>query len=61
MRAYVLDDALDPLFDAAAEATEQSIINALFSAQTVTGHAGHARHALTERIPQWHSLFDDAK
>jgi len=61
MRAYVPDDALDPLFDAAAEATEQSIIHALFSAQTVTGHAGHVRHALTERIPQWRSLLDDAK
>ena len=51
------DDALDPLFDAAAEATEQSIVYALFAAQTVTGHAGHVRYALTERIPQWRSLF----
>jgi D-aminopeptidase len=55
----LLDDALDPLFDAAAEATEQSIINALFSAQTVTGYAGHVRHALTERIPDWRTLFAD--
>jgi D-aminopeptidase len=54
------DDALDPLFDAAAEATEQSIVNALFGAQTVTGHSGHVRHALTERIPHWRTLFDDA-
>lgn len=54
------DDALDPLFDAAAEATEQSIVNALFAAQTVTGHAGHVRHALTERIPHWRTLFVDA-
>ncbi len=54
------DDALDPLFDAAAEATEQSIVNALFAAQTVTGHAGHVRHALTERIPHWRTLFIDA-
>jgi D-aminopeptidase len=51
------DDALDPLFDAAAEATEQSIVHALFSAQTVTGHAGRVRQALTEHIPQWRSLF----
>ena len=47
------DDTLDPLFDAAAEATEQSIVHALFAAQTVTGHAGHVRNALTERIPHW--------
>ena len=55
------DDALDPLFDAAAEATEQSIIHALFSAETVTGHAGHVRHALTERVPQWHTLFAEGQ
>ena len=55
----VPDDALDPLFDAAAEATEQSIVHALFSAQTVAGHAGHVRRALTERIPQWRSLFTE--
>ena len=54
------DDALDTLFDAAAEATEQSIVHALFAAQTVTGHAGHVRHALTERIPHWPALFADA-
>ena len=54
------DDALDPLFDAAAEATEQAIVHALFAAQTVTGHAGHVRHALTERIPHWPTLFADA-
>ena len=55
------DDSLDPLFDAAAEATEQSIVHALFSAQTVTGHAGHVRHALTERIPDWRTLFVDTR
>jgi D-aminopeptidase len=47
------DDALDPLFDAAADATEQSIVNALFAAETVTGCAGHVRHAITERLPDW--------
>jgi D-aminopeptidase len=55
------DDALDPLFDAAAEATEQAIVHALFSAQTVTGHAGHVRHALTERIPDWRARFADTR
>jgi D-aminopeptidase len=47
------DDALDPLFDAAAEATEQSIVHALFAAETVRGYAGHVRHALVERLPDW--------
>jgi D-aminopeptidase len=56
----VPDDALDTLFDAAAEATEQSIVHALFAAQSVTGHAGHVRQALAERIPHWPALFADA-
>lgn len=56
----VPDDALDALFDAAAEATEQSIVHALFAAQTVTGHTGHVRQALAERIPHWPALFADA-
>ena len=51
------DDALDPLFDAAAEATEQSIVRALFTAETVTGYAGHVRHAITERLPDWRARF----
>jgi D-aminopeptidase len=47
------DDALDPLFDAAADATEQSIVHALFAAETVRGYAGHVRHAIAERLPDW--------
>ena len=47
------DDALDPLFDAAAEATEQSIVHALFAAETVRGYAGHVRCAITEKLPDW--------
>jgi D-aminopeptidase len=47
------DEALDPLFDAAAEATEQSIVHALFAAETVHGYAGHVRHAIVERLPDW--------
>jgi D-aminopeptidase len=53
MTDVVADAALDPLFDAAAEATEQAIVNALFAAATVTGYAGHTRHALRERLPEW--------
>ena len=47
------DEALDPLFDAAADATEQSIVHALFAAETVRGYAGHVRHAIVERLPDW--------
>ena len=37
---------LSPLFDATAEAVEESIINALTSAQTMTGLDGRMAHAL---------------
>jgi D-aminopeptidase len=51
------DSALDPLFDAAAEATEQAIVNALFAADTVTGYAGHVRHAIRDRLPDWRGML----
>jgi len=44
---------LEALFDAAAEATEAAIVDALFAATTVTGYAGHIRYALTEIAPDW--------
>jgi D-aminopeptidase len=44
---------LETLFDAAAEATEAAIVDALFAAMTVTGYAGHVRYALTEIAPDW--------
>ncbi|MEZ5331075.1 MAG: P1 family peptidase [Thermoanaerobaculia bacterium] len=37
---------LDPLLQAAAEATEESIVNALFAAVDTTGRDGHTVHAL---------------
>jgi len=37
---------ISELFQAAAEATEEAILNALFSAETMTGRDGHVRHAL---------------
>jgi D-aminopeptidase len=37
---------MDPLFHAAAEATEEAILNALTAAETMTGFAGHTAHAL---------------
>ena len=39
-------DGMNPLFQAAAEATEEAILNALTMAETMTGFAGHTAHAL---------------
>lgn len=39
-------EALDPLFHAVADATEESIINALCAAETTTGRNGRVAHAL---------------
>jgi len=54
------DGALDPFFDAAAEATEQAVVNALFAAETVSGHGGHERQAIRERLPDWRRLLSIA-
>jgi D-aminopeptidase len=51
------ESALDLLFQAAAEATEQAIVHALFAATTVTGRDGHTRHALSELAPDWPTLL----
>ena len=47
---------LERLFDAAAEATEQAIVDALFSAVTVAGRDGHVRRALLDVAPDWATL-----
>ena len=47
---------LDPLFDAAAEASEQAVVDAMWSAETVTGFRGHVRRALSEVAPDWATL-----
>jgi D-aminopeptidase len=39
-------DHMDGLFLAAAEATEEAILNALCAAETMTGYEGHTAHAL---------------
>ena len=51
------ESALDLLFQAAAEATEQAIVHALFAAATVTGRDGHTRYALTELAPEGSALL----
>jgi D-aminopeptidase len=42
------------LFQAAVEATEEAVLNALFVAQTMHGYAGHVRHALPiQQVVEW--------
>jgi D-aminopeptidase len=38
--------ALDPLFDAVVEATEEAVLNSLLAAPTVTGRDGHTSYGL---------------
>ena len=38
--------AMDPLFEAAAEATEEAILNAMCMAETMHGQRGRVSHAL---------------
>ncbi len=42
----VADRAIDPLFDATIEATEEAIVNALVAAETMVGRDGVTAHAL---------------
>lgn len=42
------EQQLDPLFDAAAEATEQAILHSLWTATAVTGRDGNTRLPITE-------------
>ena len=55
--AMLHEAALDGVFQAAAEATEQAIVHALFAATTVTGRDGRTRHALTGLAPDWQALM----
>lgn len=57
MPVLLHDAELDPLFEAAADGIEQAIIHALWRAETVTGRAGHTRHALTELLPSWADIL----
>jgi D-aminopeptidase len=42
----LVDRALDPLFEATVEATEEAIVNALVAAETMTGRDGITAHRL---------------
>lgn len=43
---------IDPLFDAVAEATEESILNALVAAETMVGYQGRTAYALPHDLLQ---------
>lgn len=51
--AMLHESQIDVLFQAAADSTEQAILNALWSAEGVQGRDGHARTAMTDLIPDW--------
>lgn len=55
---FVHESLIDPLFEAAAEATEQAVVNALWAADTVAGRAAHQRFAITEVLPEWREIFE---
>lgn len=46
----IADDALNPLFQAAADATEEAIVNSLLRAQTVRGARGTAEALPLDRV-----------
>jgi D-aminopeptidase len=50
MPPLINDARLDPLFQAAADATEQAILDALYSAETVAGRNGHRRISLKDAL-----------
>ncbi len=55
--AMVHDALIDPLFQAAADATEQAIVHVLLQARSVTGYLGHQRRAFTEAFPDWREFL----
>lgn len=55
------ESLIDPLFEAAAEATEQAIVHALWSADSLQGRDGHRRPALTEVFPQWRQFIEEGR
>jgi D-aminopeptidase len=42
----LLDSAIDPLYRAVEEATEEAILNSIFMADTLDGHSGNVAYAL---------------
>ncbi len=52
------DTRLDPFFQACADSVEQAIIDALWSAKTVTGRDAHTRLSLHEAAPDLAQLLN---
>jgi L-aminopeptidase/D-esterase-like protein len=48
--AVLPNEQIDPLFEAAVDATEEAILNALLAAETMTGRAGHTAYALEPEL-----------
>jgi D-aminopeptidase len=44
------NERMNALFEAAVDATEEAILNALLAAETMTGRAGHTAHALEPEL-----------
>jgi D-aminopeptidase len=53
----VADTRLDPLFRACADSVEQAIVDALWSATSVTGRDGHRRLSLHDSVPDLAQLL----
>ncbi|NUY33043.1 P1 family peptidase [Paraburkholderia sp. JPY303] len=53
----VADHCLDPLFRACADSVEQAIVDALWSAESVTGRDGHRRLSLRDSVPDLAQLL----
>ncbi|WP_083654851.1 P1 family peptidase [Burkholderia sp. SRS-W-2-2016] len=53
----VADHCLDPLFRACADSVEQAIVDALWSAESVTGRDGHQRLSLRDSVPDLAELL----
>ena len=55
------EEALDPVFEAAAEAIEEAILNSLAMAHTVTGYHGNTRYSFTDLyLEEWERKRKDA-
>ncbi|RAS38011.1 P1 family peptidase [Paraburkholderia bryophila] len=55
------DDRLDPLFRACADSVEQAIVDALWTAVSVTGRDGHRRLSLNDCAPDLSQLLNSAR
>ena len=51
--ADLRNEALSPLFQAVAEATEEAVVNSLFAGKTVEGHRGTVERLPVETILPW--------